>query len=647
MSLGQIFRIAIVGMGPRGLSVLERLCANIPDLTPDQEFEIHVFDPYPPGPGGVWRTNQSKHLLANTVASQVTVFTDPSVDCEGPIVPGPSLYEWAKYLLFSDYKENYSHEVLREARELLPDSYPTRVFYGHYLEWVYQWLVHTSPTNVTIHYHQTQVVSMDDLPDGRQILCLENKTEPLIIDAVVLALGHTSITLSEEESILSGFAKENGLLYVAPSNPADVTLELVNPGQPVILRGLGLNFFDYMALLSVGRGGKFVRRDGRLVYEASGREPKMFAGSRRGVPYHARGNNEKGPFGRHEPLFLSHDVINKFRKRTANGERINFRKEVWPLIAKEVETVYYTTLISSTSCYCKGTEFQNRYCNYPWGSEKEKQLLDEFGVSMSERWNWERVFRPYKDISFGSQGEYRSWLIEYLFRDHKEAQRGNVSGPLKAALDVMRDLRNEIRLIVDHGGISGISYLNDLQLWYNSLNAFLSIGPPASRIEEMIALIEAGILEVIGPDMQVETLSSRFRAYSPHIPSFTVESTAFIEARLPEVDLRRTTNPLLKYLLKTGQCCQYVITNTDGSVYETGGLSVTTPPNRLINKAGVVHPRRFAFGVPTEGVHWVTFAGIRPGVNSVTLLESDAIARAILVMATEMDNEKIPHASAL
>jgi hypothetical protein len=34
-------------------------------------------------------------------------------------------------------------------------------------------------------------------------------------------------------------------------------------------------------------------------------------------------------------------------------------------------------------------------------------------------------------------------------------------------------------------------------------------------------------------------------------------------------------------------------------------------------------------------VHWVTAAGIRPGVGSVTLEDSDAIARALLGIAEE------------
>ena len=41
--------------------------------------------------------------------------------------------------------------------------------------------------------------------------------------------------------------------------------------------------------------------------------------------------------------------------------------------------------------------------------------------------------------------------------------------------------------------------------------------------------------------------------------------------------------------------------------------------------------------MPTEGVHWVTAAGIRPGVNSVTLQDSDAVALAVLGLAPGAD----------
>lgn len=79
--------VAVVGAGPRGTSVLERLCASAPELLASgARLTVHVVDPSPPGPGRVWRTDQPAELLMNTVSCQVTLFTDDSVDCS----PDPS-----------------------------------------------------------------------------------------------------------------------------------------------------------------------------------------------------------------------------------------------------------------------------------------------------------------------------------------------------------------------------------------------------------------------------------------------------------------------------------------------------------------------------------------------------------------------------
>lgn len=207
--------------------------------------------------------------------------------------------------------------------------------------------------------------------------------------------------------------------------------------------------------------------------------------------------------------------------------------------------------------------------------------------------------------------------------------------PHKAALDVLRDLRNEIRLVVDHAGLDGDSHRDELDGWYTGLNAFLSIGPPVSRIEEMAALIEAGVLEVVGPGMRVRVDEERpgFVADSPAVPGARYRATTLIEARLPEPDLRRTADPLLRQLLATGQCRTFHIPADCGRTYETGGMEVTDRPYHVVDAEGRAHPRRFGFGIPTESVHWVTAAGARPGVGSVTLGDADAIARAVLALS--------------
>jgi uncharacterized NAD(P)/FAD-binding protein YdhS len=618
--------IAVVGAGPRGTSVLERVCAAAPGLlAPGARVTVHVLDAAPPGPGRVWRTAQPRELLMNTVSSQVTLFTDESLRCEGPIRPGPSLYAWAAALARSDIAAaGYEPSVREEAAALGPDDYPSRAFYGHYLEWVFGRIQRTAPDGVDIIVHRTEAVRLEDDAYGRQLLELDDGRILRGLDAVVLAQGHLPVAPTAQEEQLARHAAAHGLRYFPPANPADLDLgpEVVRPGEPVLLRGLGLNFFDHMALLTTGRGGSFrPAGDGdRLTYVPSGREPRILAGSRRGVPYHARGDNEKGAHGRHQPLLLTADVIEALRRRAESGDCPDFLQDVWPLVAKEAETVYYATLLADP------VGFRERYLLTPHGSAEEAAVLDEFGIPAAQRWDWARLSRPHRDAGFAGRHAHRGWLLAHLRQDAEQARLGNVGGPLKAALDVLRDLRNELRLVVDHAGLTGDSHRDHLDRWYTPLNAFLSIGPPRRRIEELEALVEAGVVEVIGPRLAVEAgPGPYFTAESPDVPDSRVRVTALVEARLPEPDLRRTADPLLARLLERGECRPHRV-----GAYETGGLDVTESPYRLIDRAGRAHPRRFAVGVPTEGVHWVTAAGARPGVNSVTLADTDAVARAAL-----------------
>src|SRR5262249_4917017 len=90
--------IAIVGAGPRGTGLLERIAAGVPELLPGVPLDVHLVDPFPAGAGRIWRHAQSPLLAMNSMAADVTMFTDDSVHCEGPIVPGPSMWEWAQDL---------------------------------------------------------------------------------------------------------------------------------------------------------------------------------------------------------------------------------------------------------------------------------------------------------------------------------------------------------------------------------------------------------------------------------------------------------------------------------------------------------------------------------------------------------------------
>ncbi|KAI1781240.1 FAD-NAD(P)-binding-domain-containing protein [Hypoxylon cercidicola] len=604
--------IGIVGAGPRGTSVLERLYASAPELlTTGTRLIIHIIDPWPPGAGSVWRTTQSPELLMNTVSSQITLYTDESVECLGPKCLGPSMYEWAR----------------NAGLDLDPDEYPTRSQYGHYLEWVFGEVVNRAPPGIEIIVHEARAVRLDDECDGRQTLTLSTGRILPGLAAVVLAQGHLPALPSPEQYLHTIYAQRYpNLRHIQPANPADVDLSCIHPGEPVLLRGLGLNFFDYMALLTTGRGGRFTRTPAGLHYSPSGNEPHLYAGSRRGIPYQARGDNAKGPWGRHIPRVLTDKVIANFHRRADSGDAPNFLSEVWPLIAKEVETVYYEGVLEGDES--RRQDFRDRFLDTPHNSFQKAQLLDHFGISKADRWSWDHISRPYGGRAFNTASSWQTWLLAYLREDVKQAALGNIKGSLKAALDVMRDIRNELRLIVDHDGVSGDSRRDDLDSWYTPLNAFLSIGPPRERIEQLIALMEAGVIDILGPRLEVVAKDGAWLASSRDVPGSMVRVTTLVEARLPEPTVSNAADDLLVYLRETGQCRPH---SSDG--YETGGLDITSSPFHLIDSRGRAHPRRFAIGVPTEGVHWVTAAGARPGVNSRTLSETDAVARASLHVA--------------
>ncbi|MER7720367.1 FAD/NAD(P)-binding protein [Streptomyces flaveolus] len=689
--------VCLVGAGPRGLSVLERLCANERKSPAHRAVTVHVVEPYAPGPGKVWRTGQSRRLLMNTVASQVTVFTDHTVRMDGPVEEGPSLYAWAADLAPRSadprVRARFPSEVLAEAGRLGPDDYPTRAFYGAYLEDAFRSVREAAPAHVAVVEHRTGAVALHEeaRPGGPQSLLLADGTRLTGLDAVVLTQGHVPAAPTPGQRALTAAADRHGLAYFAPANPADLDLSGVAPGETVFVRGLGLNFFDVVALLTEGRGGTFDRDgDGRTRYRPSGREPRIVAGSRRGVPYHARGENQKGPHGRHEPRLLTLRAVDRLRADT--GERLDFRTDLWPLIAKEVESVYYGALLAARGRRHERDAFVGEFLAAP-GRDAEARLLDAAGIAPDERWDWDRLARPWHGRDLRDRAAHRAWLLDHLAGDVREARAGNVNGPSKAALDVLRDLRNEIRAAVDHGRLDGDSYRNDLQGWYTPLNAFLSIGPPVSRTEELIALIEAGVVEILGPGVRVSTPAAdpgagtdsgsesapgsavgpgsgsapgsgldaalgsgsvpdsgsvgfaaghgsgapgcpraAFTVVSDVVPGPPVRATVLIEARLPEPDLVRTADPLLRGLLESGQAAPFRIGGARGTGFPTRGLAVTERPGRVVDAAGRAHPRRFALGVPTEGVHWVTAAGIRPGSDSATLGDTDAVARAVLAL---------------
>jgi uncharacterized NAD(P)/FAD-binding protein YdhS len=613
--------IAIIGMGPRGLSVLERLLARVRTDYPVGPLHIWTIDDHEPGVGRIWRVDQSPWLVMNTVAGQVTMY---SGDRDGPVRPGagPSLVQWA------------GGQADPEINTLRPDSYTPRYVYGHYLRSVYESLAAHEIPDVVVRPLRGRVAHVREQEERFHLTFADDATAPPM-DAVVLATGHSHYTPTEDELpfLDPGLASA----YIRGDCAADMPLELVRPGDWVGVLGLGLSFYDVLLSLTEGRGGRF-RRDGeRLSYLPSGDEPFIIAGSRSGVPFPARGRNQKSPRHEYRPSFLTPEAIAQLRIQVmarTGSDQLDFVRDVWPLLTQDVQLVHDTTLLKRWNGPQTARRFQESFRQAVRAGTDTDEVRAGFGLAGTPALDLRRLADPFRDQEFASPEDFRERLLDALRADLRDAAEGNLDNPIKAALDVLRDVRSIVRGVVDFGGLRPKSHRDDFLGWYHTLNNFLSAGPPMIRVAQTVALIEAGVLHVCGTRtrIRIDPDTRRFAFSSPWVTGSRRLVDVLIDARVPQPALRRDSSPLIRNLLRDGLISEYRnVSEEAGDVFDTGGLAVDRSTFRVIDATGRTVRNLCAVGIPTEHTRWFTHMGSgRPDGPSLFADDADRVATSVL-----------------
>lgn len=603
-------KLAIVGAGPRGLLILERLIAWQQNHYPLTSVDITLYDPFPIG-GRVWVTDQPHELIMNTASQQITLFYDNSVETNGPLAPGPSLAEWAQRYAV-DYIQTidvpHAQSFIDEAKHLGPNDYASRPLYGIYIQWVYEELLRRKSANVSVDFVQTPVDSIERHSDKYTVTTNAGSS---VVDFAVMALGNIENTPTRDQLNLMEYAQANHRLYMQPGFPGEGDLSGLTKDDTVVLRGLGLSFFDFMARLTQGRGGTFTENDDQtLTYHATGKEPKIVAGSRRGMPYRAKGRNQKGPGEEWQPHFLTDSQIKRFK---ASGHITG--QDFWTPLQHEVEYIYYTLLIEADYPDVPLDQFQLDFLADPDNS------LAQYPIKQEDRLDWSYLANPAGD----DVTDFTAFFIDYLKTDAVEAEKGSKTGPLTSALEVLRDMRDPIRQIVENELLADDQYLDFFLRWFNPLNDFLSIGPPAIRIQQLQALVKAGIVTLLPPGMTVTGDHGFFDTSSTTQPDQVYHGTALIEARVPAVNAPTARNPLLQQLLTDKYASLYELQLQTEKRFQSGAIAVDRQTNQLLDPSGHMQRGLYFWGVPTEGVHWLTTASPRPYVNDVSLKTADTM----------------------
>ena len=190
--------VVFVGGGPRTAGILERLAANRPELF-DAPLDIHVIEPHTAGSGRIWRYDQHPGLMLNSAAADVTMFTDASVSCEGPVAdgPGPGRLGRRRPGRLHRRRPRAPGGASAPAAGTLRRHFPTRQLQSAYLEWFFRRAVAQLAPDAAVTVHQDTAVGIEPDPatagqhdDGGYLVRLAGGAA-LPADVVVSAVGHT------------------------------------------------------------------------------------------------------------------------------------------------------------------------------------------------------------------------------------------------------------------------------------------------------------------------------------------------------------------------------------------------------------------------------------------------------------------------
>lgn len=647
--------LAVVGVGPRGVMVLDRLLARLEsDQAGTGPWTLHLVDPHRVGSGRVWRPDQDPLLLMNTPAFFPTACA----------ADNPGLRPSSVSASFDDWRRAHPDAAGGLERE----DYPPRAVYGRYLEDTADALLaalRARPEVGDVVVHRAEAVALHPTDDGGARLTLRPcgpagdaragaGVEELTADAVVLCLGHQDAVLSAAQRRLAETARKSDVLhYRGPHLPAELDLDAVGAADTVLVRGMGLNAFDLQARLTEGRGGAFrPTGDGpgnALAYEPSGQEPHLHVMSRRGVPYFPKAQVDAFVPRRVRLEYLSDTAIADLLDR--HGE-LDVAEHVWPLLHRDVMRHYYATLARVHPEALGGPVAAGRFLlelvgmfedagrGAPVTARHAEELLQGYAPErrLLDIRSWAA---PFRDAVFASSAEHQGAVAELLGHACEEASAGEDS-PFMQAVGALHAGRLRIKAWVARGLVSEVSRVRDVQGWLEPLVEGLASGPPLLRVEQMLALHRAGLLTWAGPSPQVDADAEAgvFRVRSPRVgaedavePAVT-EGTWLVEAMMPPNRVDAAAAPLIRQMLADGVAATGTWEDEEGAPRPSTGFDVTARPHRLRSAEGAVHERILVLGLQLSGMQWGTAIAAEAGADArdraLSLADADAAAQVLL-----------------
>ena len=567
--------LAVIGAGPRGTAIVERLVAasNGPDW--QGGLTVHLIDPQVGRGGAIWSHDQSEVLLMNTTTCQTTMYPDES--CHA-VLPAQRAETLADHLA---------------AEGVAPTDFASRAAHGRYLAHVLATAhADADPARLRIVEHAAEAVDVTGPADGPQRVRLSDG-RVLRADAVALALGHLPTALSPRSQQLADAAEYHGLVHIGPANPLEVDYASLLGREAVAVQGMGLNFYDAIGMLTDVAGGRFEPDDSApsgLRYLPGGGEPRLVVGSRSGMVYRPKpdlGAQMPEPW---IPQVLTGERVLELAVRPPG---VDHEREVMPLLLAELRRALdeagHHALANDAALIDLLFPFGRRGAAAPGtGTEPHRRTRD--------------VLR--QALRAASEPD-PAWVLIYR---------------------VLIALRIQVNRLTDLGAYTTDSVRQDIDGHLRNACASWASGPPVLRARQVLALEEAGLLEFTGPRMHLD-IDEEAGRYAVHGAEGTVTMCdGVLEAHLPPVDLPAYRSALLGAWRERGEVQKdsWASRGTRRRML-TGSIAVDglyAP----IGVDGTVYERRLMVGVPVSTAQPGSSITAEPGTGAQLLRHAEAVA---------------------
>ena len=291
----------------------------------------------------------------------------------------------------------------------------------------------------------------------------------------------------------------------------------------------------------------------------SGREPIVHLGSRRGVPYRSKITSTLHG----EPPRLEVLQPELIARLSAASGTLDFTRDVWPHLATEQLFGYYRELFTGHPERVRGSwaDFAARLHELAWDSPELLTMIEQAVPDAADRFDLVSFHRPLGDERFSSPDELQERLRAHIRADlaSRTSQAHSATQGLFLATLFAFMAMAEIPVSAWSARSRAISLPRD---WHASFS-YLASGPPGHRLEELLALSDAGLVRFLGPEVRVRAEEGvGFIADSPRVDA-SVRAAVLVDAWLPESQASQSVNPVLRELVERGTGAELAVSDAD------------------------------------------------------------------------------------